>query len=284
MREKFYFFWTFWETAQAIENKEQRLEYLEAVIRHWIGDEEKELSPLVNALMVQTKFTLDRSQEISDSASERWKKWWAPKWNQNAKKNWEIVSKQPNSNKNNLIQTKTSEEEVEEEVEVEEEYREKENKEKDISTTTTQLSAKINYMNGMRNVEIRGKQLISKRNSITHKEEIMNEELKKSLYNLQSIPISTFEERVTKYQSICDKIKETKSEKLFYYQIRERDLLKFISKINWFYWEDSIIISKIAHKDWNIKDLAVKRLKQGQQQTTTKYSDLLDNLHYHEAT
>ena len=112
----------------------------------------------------------------------------------------------------------------------------------------------------------------------------MNEELKKSLYNLQSIPISTFEERVTKYQSICDKIKETKSEKLFYYQIRERDLLKFISKINRFYWEDSIIISKIAHKDWNIKDLAVKRLKQGQQQTTTKYSDLLDNLHYHETT
>ena len=284
MREKFYFFWTFRDTAQAIEDPKARLEYLEAVIKHGLGEEEWELSPLINALMVQTRFTLDRSQEISDSASERWKKWWAPKWNQNAKKNWENIQKQPNSNKNNLIQTKTSEEEVEEEVEVEEEYREKENKEKDISTTTTQLSAKINYMNGMRNVEIRGKQLISKRNSITHKEEIMNEELKKSLYNLQSIPISTFEERVTKYQSICDKIKETKSEKLFYYQIRERDLLKFISKINRFYWEDSIIISKIAHKDWNIKDLAVKRLKQGQQQTTTKYSDLLDNLHYHEAT
>lgn len=284
MREKFYFFWTFRDTAQAIEDPKARLEYLEAVIKHGLGEEEWELSPLINALMVQTRFTLDRSQEISDSASERWKKWWAPKWNQNAKKNWENIQKQPNSNKNNLIQTKTSEEEVEEEVEVEEEYREKENKEKDISTTTTQLSAKINYMNGMRNVEIRGKQLISKRNSITHKEEIMNEELKKSLYNLQSIPISTFEERVTKYQSICDKIKETKSEKLFYYQIRERDLLKFISKINRFYWEDSIIISKIAHKDWNIKDLAVKRLKQGQQQTTTKYSDLLDNLHYHETT
>lgn len=284
MREKFYFFWTFRDTAQAIEDPKARLEYLEAVIKHGLGEEEWELSPLINALMVQTRFTLDRSQEISDSASERWKKWWAPKWNQNARKNWEIISKQPNSSKNKQEQTKTSEEEVEEEVEVEEEYREKENKEKDISTTTTQLSAKINYMNGMRNVEIRGKQLISKRNSITHKEEIMNEELKKSLYNLQSIPISTFEERVTKYQSICDKIKETKSEKLFYYQIRERDLLKFISKINRFYWEDSIIISKIAHNDWNIKDLAVKRLKQGQQQTTTKYSDLLDNLHYHETT
>ena len=72
MREKFYFFWTFWETAQAIEDKDQRLEYLEAVIRHWIGDEEKKLSPLVNALMVQTRFTLDRSQEIATERSEEW--------------------------------------------------------------------------------------------------------------------------------------------------------------------------------------------------------------------
>jgi len=63
----------------------------------------------------------------------------------------------------------------------------------------------------------------------------MNEELKKALYNLQSIPISTFEERVTKYQSLCDRIKENKAEKLFYYPIWERDLLKFISKINLFY-------------------------------------------------
>ena len=282
MREKFYFFWTFWETAQAIDNKDQRLEYLEAVIRHWIGDEEKKLSPLVNALMVQTRFTLDRSQEISDSASERWKKWWAPKWNQNAKKNWEIISNQPNSSKNKQEQTKTSEEEVEEEVEEEIEV-EKENKEKDSTSTTiqnivTEQSARISYMNGMRNVEIRWKQLINKWNSITHREEFMNEELKKALYNLQSIPISTFEERVVKYQSLCDRIKENKAEKLFYYPIRERDLLKFISKINLFYWDDSIIISKIAHKDWVIKDRAVRLLTQ-EKQKEENYSDLLEQIY-----
>ena len=282
MREKFYFFWTFWETAQAIDNKDQRLEYLEAVIRHWIGDEEKKLSPLVNALMVQTRFTLDRSQEISDSASERWKKWWAPKWNQNAKKNWEIISNQPNSSKNKQEQTKTSEEEVEEEVE-EEIEEEKENKEKDSTSTTiqdivTEQSARISYMNGMRNVEIRWKQLINKWNSITHREEFMNEELKKALYNLQSIPISTFEERATKYQSLCDRIKENKAEKLFYYPIWERDLLKFISKINLFYWDDSIIISKIAHKDWVIKDRAVRLLTQ-EKQKEENYSDLLEKIY-----
>ena len=285
MREKFYFFWTFWETAQAIEDKDQRLEYLEAVIRHWIGDEEKKLSPLVNALMVQTRFTLDRSQDIAAERSEAWKKWWeakskAMKWNQNAKKDWEIVAKQ-----NKTKQDTTKQNEVEEEVEEEKEVEvEKENKEKDSTTSTTiqdivtEQSARISYMNGMRNVEIRWKQLINKWNSITHREEFMNEELKKALYNLQSIPISTFEERVTKYQSLCDRIKENKAEKLFYYPIWERDLLKFISKINLFYWDDSIIISKIAHKDWVIKDRAVRLLTQ-EKQKEENYSDLLEKIY-----
>jgi hypothetical protein len=71
MRERFYFFGSFRETAKAIEDSEARLEYLEAVIRHGLGDEEIEVSPLINCLMVQTRFTLDRSKEISDSASER---------------------------------------------------------------------------------------------------------------------------------------------------------------------------------------------------------------------
>jgi len=122
MREKFYFFGSFRETAKTIEDPLVRLEYLEAVIRHGLGDEEIELSPLVNSLMVQTRFTLDRSKEISDSASERWKRWWAPKGNKNAVKSFENISKQANSSKNKLKQAKTSE--VEEEVE--EEYKEKE--------------------------------------------------------------------------------------------------------------------------------------------------------------
>ena len=117
MREKFYFFGSFRDTAKAIEDPTARLEYLEAVIRHGLGDEEIELSPLINCLMVQTRFTLDRSKEISDSASERWKRWWAPKGNKNAVKSFENTSKQANSSKNKLKQAKTSE--VEEEVEVE---------------------------------------------------------------------------------------------------------------------------------------------------------------------
>jgi hypothetical protein len=71
MREKFYFFGSFRDTAQAIEDTHARLEYLEAVIRCGLELKEKEISPLVNALMVQTRFTLERSKSISSSASER---------------------------------------------------------------------------------------------------------------------------------------------------------------------------------------------------------------------
>lgn len=117
MREKFYFFGSFRETAKAIEDSRARLEYLEAVIRHGLGDEEIELSPLINCLMVQTRFTLDRSKEIASERSEAWKKWSEAKskaklWNQNAKKNWEIIAKQ-----NKTQQIKTKQNEVEEEVE-----------------------------------------------------------------------------------------------------------------------------------------------------------------------
>ena len=116
--EKFYFFNSFLDTARAIEDEKLRLEYMMAVAEYWIEGKESD-NPLVRALMVQTKFVLDRSQEISVSASEKWKKWWAPKGNKNACKNLENTSKQPKTNKNNLKQTKTSEEEVEEEVEKE---------------------------------------------------------------------------------------------------------------------------------------------------------------------
>ena len=285
MREKFYFFWTFRETAQAIEDSKARLEYLEAVIMHGLGEEEKELTPLVNALMVQTRFTLDRSQDIAAERSEAWKKWWdakskAMKWNQNAKKNWGFVAKQ---NKTEQDTTKQNEEEVEveEEIEIEEE-REKENKEKDstatpLSSYSVNQEARISYMNWMRNVERWGQQLINRWNSITHNQEVMNEELKKSIYNLWSIPISTFEERVKKYQEICDMIKEKKLEKFFYYTIWERDLIKFISKINWFYWENSVIIWKIAHKE--LKDRAVKVLTTPTITQTTETNDPLSNFY-----
>lgn len=114
MREKFYFFGSFRDTAKAIQDPQLRLAYLEAVMDYWIAGIDPP-DPIIQALLIQTKFTIDRSVEISSSASIRGKKWWAPQGNKNACKNWWKQSKQAKSSKNNLTQAKTSEEEVEEE-------------------------------------------------------------------------------------------------------------------------------------------------------------------------
>ena len=119
MREKFYFFDSFRDTIKSINDPVLKTKYMEAIIDYGITWEYSSDNEMVNVLMVQTKFTLDRSQEISNSASERWHKWWAPKGNKNACKNLENISKQPKTSKNKLKQTKTNEEEVEEEVEEE---------------------------------------------------------------------------------------------------------------------------------------------------------------------
>lgn len=108
MKESFRYFSSFLETARAIEDKDLQLKYLLAVAEYWLEDKEPD-DPIIKALMVQTKFTMDRSNYISQSASERWKKWGAKKWNKNAVKNFEKVSKQANSSKNKLKQAKTSE-------------------------------------------------------------------------------------------------------------------------------------------------------------------------------
>ena len=116
MKESFRFFSSFLETARAIQDTELRAKYLMSVVEY--GLEWKQANDeIVRALMVQTQFVIDRSEWISLSASERWKMWWAPKWNSNAVKNFEKVSKQANklnqanSSKNKQKQTKTSEEE-----------------------------------------------------------------------------------------------------------------------------------------------------------------------------
>jgi len=119
--EKFYFFNSFLDTARAIEDKEIRLKYLMAVAEYWLEGKESD-DPLIKALMVQTKFTLDRSRELSQQKSE------SMKGNQNAVKNFEKVLKQRKTDKNRDKQKK-QEEEVEEEVEIEVEEENK-NKEK----------------------------------------------------------------------------------------------------------------------------------------------------------
>ena len=260
------------------------LAYVEYQI-NWTEPSQDDL--LVYSIFKAKQFDLDSTKSRAEVARENWKKWGRPKKDFSDSNLQKTKETQQNltETKNKPNETKKNQEKEKEKEKEKENMEEKENKEKVPQTTTksiqdivTEQSARISYMNGMRNVEIWWKQLINKRNAITHREEFMNEDLKKAIYNLQGITLDAFEDRAKKYQSLCDRIKENKAEKLFYYPIRERDLLKFISKINLFYWDDSIIISKIAHKDWVIKDRAVRLLTQ-EKQKEENYSDLLEKIY-----
>ena len=113
--EKFYFFNSFLDTARAIEDDSLRLKYLMAVAEYWLEWKESD-DPLIKALMVQTKFVLDRSVNLSQQKSE------SMRGNQNAVKNFEKVLKQRKTDKNRVKQKKQEEEiEEEKEIEVEEE-------------------------------------------------------------------------------------------------------------------------------------------------------------------
>lgn len=261
------------------------LAYVEYQI-NWTEPSQDDL--LVYSIFKAKQFDLDSTKSRAEVARENWKKWGRPRKDlsdSNLQKTKE-TQQNPTETKNKPNETQKNQEKEKEKEKEKENMEEKENKEKDSTTSTTksiqdivtEQSARISYMNGMRNVEIWWKQLINKRNAITHREEFMNEDLKKAIYNLQGITLEAFEDRVKKYQHLVDKIQETKAEKLFYYPIREWDLLKFISKINLFYWDDSIIISKIAHKDWVIKDRAVRLLTQ-EKQKEENYSDLLEKIY-----
>lgn len=261
------------------------LAYVEYQI-NWTEPSQDDL--LVYSIFKAKQFDLDSTKSRAEVARENWKKWGRPRKDlsdSNLQKTKE-TQQNPTETKNKPNETQKNQEKEKDKEKEKENMEEKENKEKDSTTSTTksiqdivtEQSARISYMNGMRNVEIWWKQLINKRNAITHREEFMNEDLKKAIYNLQGITLEAFEDRVKKYQHLVDKIQETKAEKLFYYPIREWDLLKFISKINLFYWDDSIIISKIAHKDWVIKDRAVRLLTQ-EKQKEENYSDLLEKIY-----
>lgn len=118
--EKFYFFNSFLDTARAIEDDELRLKYLMAVAEYWLEWKESD-DPLIKALMVQTKFVLDRSVNLSQQKSE------SMRGNQNAVKNFEKVLKQRKTDTNRVKQKKQEEEiEEEKEIEVEEENIKKE--------------------------------------------------------------------------------------------------------------------------------------------------------------
>jgi len=112
----------------------------------------------------------------------------------------------------------------------------------------------IDFINWMRDVEIRGSFRLKIWNEKTWREDIMNDEIKKSMYSImKNVTGETFEQRISKYVEVIGVIQEKSLRNYIFFQIREYDFLQFLSKINQFYWEVPTILSKIAKNEYKTK-------------------------------
>lgn len=123
MREKFYFFNSFLGTARELKDPELQAKYLMAIAEYGLEGKESD-DPIIRALMNQTKFTLDRSIELSEQKSEKMK------GNKNAEKSFSSKKNNQNRQKQTKTETNRQKQEVEEEVEEENKIKEKNKKEK----------------------------------------------------------------------------------------------------------------------------------------------------------
>ena len=80
--------------------KEVRWNTLDAIMQYaFMGIEPKlDDDPIAYALFEWSRFSVDKSVKLAKAAIENWKKWWAPKWNQNAVKSFQNMLKQPEDN------------------------------------------------------------------------------------------------------------------------------------------------------------------------------------------
>lgn len=120
MKESFRFFKTFLDTGKALPSSELQAQFFIALAEYALEGKEPD-DPMLQALLVAPKFTLDKSESISLSASERGKLWGRPK-----KRFW-TAQKAPKAKESSWKLSKATESEVEvEEVEEENKIKDKE--------------------------------------------------------------------------------------------------------------------------------------------------------------
>lgn len=123
-RNWFIFYHSFWEAISELPNENQLALY-QAIANFSFNLKEPKLSGINKTVWILIKPQL----EANNRRYQNSKKWWAPKGNKNASKDWDIVSKQPNYNlKTTKLQPKEKEKDK---VKVKEKVKEKVNKNKD---------------------------------------------------------------------------------------------------------------------------------------------------------
>ena len=103
-----------------------------------------------------------------------------------------------------------------------------------------------NFKKIMNVVEKEGVKFLKLWNAITGRSDLMDEKIKKGLYNIiESVSLSQFEKRVELFQSARMLIETEKLQKYLYYKIELYDCGMFLGQINTFYWDLLSVFEKI---------------------------------------
>lgn len=144
--ERFQFLKTYADTVNELAKADENLakDLLRKIVQYWIYNKNEKSSPIVEAMFIQIKLMLDKWKEISIRNSEKWKRWGAQEWNQNAVKNKKKQTE--NKQETNQKQTETSKiENIKDKIEnnkIENNKIEK-GKEENNSTTLNKISNEI---------------------------------------------------------------------------------------------------------------------------------------------
>lgn len=111
-RDWMIFFRSFYEAGRFLSDDE-RLDYYDRILNYWIEWVDKKKGEKVEMLFWLIRPNIDSNNK----KYEDWIKWWAPKWNTNAKKDYKTKQPPLNWKNNHSWKTKTSNVDVEEDVE-----------------------------------------------------------------------------------------------------------------------------------------------------------------------
>ncbi len=132
----------------------------------------------------------------------------------------------------------------------------------------------VDFINGMRDVEVRWANWLTQWNTLTSREDVMNSWIKKELFwIMKNVSLEVFKERVEKFREILQIIEDKKLRPMMYFPIWERDFENFVKNINKFYWENSIVFGKLCHLQMKakvIREINKKDKAQEEGQTTTQ--------------
>lgn len=91
--ESFVFYWTTYRVLSDLDDS-TRLRMYDAICWYWTYGLMPNLTWLEKSLFISIQRWIDDAKDRYKKSAENWRKWWAPKWNDNARKWWDKVTQQ----------------------------------------------------------------------------------------------------------------------------------------------------------------------------------------------